>query len=117
VLGDKIKKLREINDWTQQQLADKINLSSSTIGMYENNQRDPDTTTLSMLADLFGVSTDFLLGRATFTDEEKEEIEALKKTLVKAGFMNEDEEDLTEEEFDRVIKFLKANKDFIKIDK
>jgi transcriptional regulator with XRE-family HTH domain len=115
--GDIIRKLREQNDWSQQQLADKINKSSSTVGMYEANQRDPDTETLSVLADLFGVTTDLLLGRINITQDEMVEIEALKKALVKAGYMKENEEDLTEEEFDRIMNFIKANKDFLKADK
>lgn len=53
---------------TQRQLADVINLSPSTIGMYESGRRDPDSATLRKLAEYFGVSVDYLLGR---TDERR----------------------------------------------
>jgi transcriptional regulator with XRE-family HTH domain len=48
---------------TQKELAQSLQLSESTIGMYERNERQPDYNTLIRIADYFNVSTDFLLGR------------------------------------------------------
>lgn len=113
LIGNIIKKLREYKGLTQEELGSKLNLSRTTISMYENNQRDPDTKTLSLMADLFGVSSDYLLGKP-FSNSELEEMEALKRALKRAGYMDEDEDDLTDEEFNRLIGFIKANKNFIK---
>lgn len=63
VLGDIIKTLRLSNHYTQEDLAQKLKISKSTIGMYEQNRRSPDLETLLKLSDIFQVSTDYLLGK------------------------------------------------------
>ncbi len=62
MIGNMICKLRMKNQYTQEELATYLNLSTSTIGMYEQNRRSPDLDTLLQLAELFHVSTDQLLG-------------------------------------------------------
>lgn len=61
MLGDKVKKLRKNARLTQQQLADTIGVSRSTIGMLEKNLQGVGNETLLKLADFFGVTVDFLL--------------------------------------------------------
>lgn len=62
----RIRNLREDNDLTQQQVADKLIINRRTYAAYENgiNSMTPDT--LCKIADLYGTSVDYLLGR---TDE------------------------------------------------
>lgn len=72
MLGDKIKKLRTKNQLTQKQLAEKLGLAQSTIGMIESGKRDVSFEILIKIADLFNVSTDFLLG--VDSDQIKEEV-------------------------------------------
>lgn len=55
---------------TQEGLAAKLGISRSALSHYEKNRREPDYATLSMLADLFNVSTDYLLGRTDEPDSE-----------------------------------------------
>ncbi|CAK7010679.1 helix-turn-helix transcriptional regulator [Tissierella sp.] len=62
--GEKLKYLRENNDMTRDDLANKLNVSYSTISKYETNVRFPDQEMLVKIADLFNVSTDYLLGRS-----------------------------------------------------
>ncbi|MGE5590997.1 MAG: helix-turn-helix domain-containing protein [Bacillota bacterium] len=62
-LGEKIKELRERLGLSQRELAARLNLGSGTIANYETGNRSPDYQTLQRLADLFSVSTDYLLGR------------------------------------------------------
>ena len=57
------KYLREQYHLTQQQLADKIRVSRSTIGMYENGEREPNFETLELIADTFNVDMNYLLGK------------------------------------------------------
>ncbi|MEC2445393.1 helix-turn-helix transcriptional regulator, partial [Bacillus cereus] len=61
--GNIIRDLRKQKGITQKELAQLLQLSESTIGMYERNERQPDYNTLIRIADYFNVSTDFLLGR------------------------------------------------------
>lgn len=48
---------------SQSMLAEKFTLSQQTISAYERGERDPDTETLTKLADFFNVSIDYLLGK------------------------------------------------------
>ena len=60
--GKKLKMLREENNMLQSELAKLLNLGASSISMYEKDERDPDTDTLKRIAEIFNVSTDYLLG-------------------------------------------------------
>lgn len=62
--GQRIKHLRENKNMTRDDLANKLNISYSTISKYETNVRFPDQEMLVKLADLFNVTTDYLLGRS-----------------------------------------------------
>ncbi|WP_101698175.1 helix-turn-helix domain-containing protein [Clostridium minihomine] len=57
-----LKKLRAEYGMTQAQLAQKLGISASAVGMYEQGRREPDSELLARLARLFHVSTDYLLG-------------------------------------------------------
>lgn len=63
MLPIRLNELRKKNHMTQAELAKKINVAKSTISMWEKGVRSPDTTTLGKLADIFHVSTDYLLGK------------------------------------------------------
>lgn len=60
----KVKELRIKSGYkSQQSFADFFGVAQSTVGSWESGSREPDFNTLLKLADLFGVSTDYLLGR------------------------------------------------------
>lgn len=59
--GSRIKELRKKTGHSQKDFGKIFNLSESTIGMYERDERKPDYETLIQIADYFDVSTDFLL--------------------------------------------------------
>ena len=62
MFAENLKILREKKQITQQQLADKLKISRSTIGMYENGSREPDFETLELIADFFNINMDRLIG-------------------------------------------------------
>lgn len=62
-IGERIAQLRKSRSMSQFQLAKMLNIATSTLGMYETNKRKPNMEMLEKLADFFGVSVDFLLGR------------------------------------------------------
>lgn len=63
MLGNILKKLRKEKQLTQKELAEKINVTHVSISGYESGKRNPDTETLQVLANYFGTSVDYLLGR------------------------------------------------------
>lgn len=62
--NDMLKYLRTREKMSQAELADKLGVSKSTVGMYELGKREPDFETLEAIADLFNVDMNFLLGKA-----------------------------------------------------
>ncbi|HOS70501.1 MAG TPA: helix-turn-helix transcriptional regulator [Bacillota bacterium] len=66
--GERLRDLREEKNLTRHLLADKLNVSYSTISKYETNIRFPDKGTLIALADFFDVSLDYLLCRSDIKD-------------------------------------------------
>lgn len=62
-----LKSLRKSKGLTQDELAKRLKISRSTIGMYENGSREPDFETIELIADFFNVDIDYLLGRTDKT--------------------------------------------------
>lgn len=60
MLPKRIAYLRKINSMSQSQLANKIGVSPSAIGMYEQGRREPSLGVLVSMSNIFGVSLDFL---------------------------------------------------------
>lgn len=62
------KHIREQSGLTQQQLADKLGISRSAVGMYEKGEREPNFETLELIADTFNVDMNYLLGKKPSTE-------------------------------------------------
>lgn len=67
ILADKIITERKKNGWSQEELADMLGVSRQSVSKWEGAQAVPDLQKILKLAEIFGVSTDYLL---------KDEIEA-----------------------------------------
>ncbi len=63
-LGKRIMMNRKRLGLTQDQLAEKLGVTAQAVSKWENNQSCPDITLIPQLADIFGISTDELLGRS-----------------------------------------------------
>ena len=61
--GDRLRELRRERGMQQRELGELYNLSSSAIGSYERNLREPTLDLLLQLSEYFGVSVDYLLCR------------------------------------------------------
>ena len=61
---DRLRRLRTERMLTQAALGEELGLSEPTVCMYERGEREPSFNTLCRLADFFGVTTDYLLGRS-----------------------------------------------------
>ena len=61
MLGTRIAALRQNSGLSQAELARRLHISTSAVGMYEQGRREPSVETLIALAQEFGVSLDYLL--------------------------------------------------------
>ena len=70
ILADKIITLRKKCGWSQEELAEKLDVSRQSVSKWEGAQSIPDIDKIIMMSQIFGVSTDYLL---------KDEIDAEEK--------------------------------------
>lgn len=61
--AERLRSLRQEKGWSQQQLADELKLSKSSVNMYERGEREPGFETMESIADLFNVDMNYLYGR------------------------------------------------------
>ena len=61
ILADKIIELRKKSGWSQEELAEKMNVSRQSVSKWEGAQSVPDMERILRLSEIFGVSTDYLL--------------------------------------------------------
>lgn len=104
-LGERIKELREDNDISQKDFAMKINVSNTTLSMYESNKRVPSDDVKKKIADYFNVSLDYLMGVSDIRIAASKQIQLSAKEIkeklsydefmetAKAFFMDASEED------------------------
>ena len=79
MLGARIAALRRSAGWSQAELARRLKVSPSAVGMYEQGRREPSAATLVALSQVFGVTTDYLLtGRPMDPPDQQ----ALSRTLL-----------------------------------
>lgn len=60
--GDRLKYLRKLKNWRQEDLAEKLDVSGSAIGGYERGIREPSLELIGKIAKELDVSADYLLG-------------------------------------------------------
>lgn len=82
IIGNNIMKLRQVSKMTQLNLAQELNYSDKTVSKWERGEALPDITVLMQVADLFGVTLDYLT--VEHDKVEMEAIGAIKKTHVQA---------------------------------
>ena len=82
MLGARIAALRRNAGLSQGELARRLQISPSAVGMYEQGRREPSAQLLVAMANLLGVTTDYLLtGKTTTEQEEKVTHQALLEIL------------------------------------
>ena len=71
MFGDTLRELRLSKKLTQEETAKIIGVARGTYTHYELNKREPDNDTLLKIANLFGVTTDYLLGHTSSLKQKK----------------------------------------------
>lgn len=92
--GNRIKLLREEKKIRQDELAKILAISSSAVGMYERDEREPNDEITLKLAEYFNVSTDYLLGKSDIRNPNTQEDDILNEAMI--GMSKEDYEKLTD---------------------
>lgn len=104
---NRIKQLREENNWTQLELSQKMDCAMSSIAMYEKGDRKPSMEVLIKLSEIFDCSIDYLLGKSDIRNPE----EVKKVQFANSGGLDTkglDEEDM--KELQRQIDYIKKMK-------
>jgi len=84
-LSSIIIKLRKENNYSQEVLAKKIGVSRQAVSKWERNEASPDIQNIQLLADIFGVSIDELVGRKTMEEtQNRNSFEEKRKQVVTA---------------------------------
>ena len=78
-----IRELREEHGYKQEELAEIIHVDRSVVSRYETGDASPGLETLSLIADIFDVSADYILGRSNYkrTVKDMDDIEELRKEI------------------------------------
>lgn len=71
MLCDELKRLRKERNLTQNQLAEALNISQSTVASWEKGTRQPTIDFLPTLAEFYGISIDSLLGMIDESEQEQ----------------------------------------------
>ena len=77
ILADKIMNLRKKAGWSQEELAEQLNVTRQSVSKWEGARAVPDMEKVVQMSRIFGVSTDYLLKDEI--EEDKREIKARKK--------------------------------------
>lgn len=117
-IGSRIAYLRDQRGWTQEQLAASLGISRAALSHYEKNRREPDTETLTKVADLFAVTIDYLVGRTdlphgTVDLDVRQFLDGLELSdaeLLERFALTIDGRKLTAEEARRFIAFVRAER-------
>lgn len=85
ILAEKVMTLRKKKGWSQEELAEKLDISRQSVSKWESGTSIPDIDKIIMLSRLFGVSTDYLLKEEaeeeTLTESEEESEETRGKIV------------------------------------
>ena len=77
ILADKITELRKKNGWSQEELAEKLDVSRQSISKWESAQSIPDMNRILKMSEVFGVSTDLLLKDDMEITDDRESIDTV----------------------------------------
>jgi transcriptional regulator with XRE-family HTH domain len=117
-IGSRISQLRDSRGWTQEELSQALGISRAALSHYEKNRREPDSETLTKMADVFNVSLDYLVGRTEHPhmvlDEDVgafvDRLELSDEEILSKFALTVDGRQLSPEEARRFIAFVRAER-------
>lgn len=119
-IGEKIVSLRKKYNFTQEKLAEKIDISRQTLSSWEGDITSPDLKQASILAKIFKISLDELVSNNVEFEckDNLKNNQIFSKLINKTAYLNFYDEffDLDINLFDTPVKILSINNDFVKIE-
>lgn len=113
ILPKRLKMLREKHGYLQKFVADKLGIRSNTLSGYETGTRSPDPEMLVKLAELYNVTTDYLLGKTDIPSVDNGQsrktaiIDKIKSEFPDADLMFKDLANMSAEQLEEVYDFIK----------
>ena len=109
----RLKELRSQSNMQQKDVCASLNIPQNTYSQYENGKREPDSETLSRIADFFGVSVDYILGRTDDpnyidTDDELNEYLEYLRTRPELKMLFSLTKDATKEDVQKAVKIIET---------
>lgn len=101
ILANKIIEERKKNGWSQEELAEKLNVSRQSVSKWESAQSVPDLNRILKMSEIFGVTTDYLL---------RDEIEGNQRNDNQKDFDSEIR-DIRRVSLEEAVDFLKISKE------
>ncbi|MGP0576015.1 helix-turn-helix domain-containing protein [Paenibacillus peoriae] len=116
--GTRIAELREHKGLKQEELAQSLGITRAALSHYEKNRRKPDFEILTKLADIFGVTIDYLVGRTSHpavkldsdVREFVDQLELSDEDILQRFNLTIDGRTLSEEEAKRFIAFVRMER-------
>jgi len=104
-IGDRIKFLRTRKGMTQKELAKELHIANSTLSQYESGQRGLSDVVKKNVADYFGVTVDYLMGRE---DDARVPHESVREILAGPGLrlLLDADNKLTEDQLKEIVEFI-----------
>lgn len=111
LIGLRIRELRKKMNLTQKQLAEKINVDCSAVTKWETGKANPDFEKQRFLADFFGVTVDYLLGRTDKKEGHPENDVPKENTIVYCREGQTTQVELPKDKMNLILKMIEAIKD------
>lgn len=89
IFADKVTQLRKKNGWSQEELAEMMDVSRQAVSKWEGAQSIPDINKIIQLGEVFGVTTDYLLKDDIEIEEFMSDDEMVKQRVIKLEEVNE----------------------------
>ncbi len=118
--GETLKKLRQRNNISQEQLAKELNVRQYVVSSWETSRSEPNIKQINFLSNYFGVPTDYLLGKDIVIVKDEKEFEVVTnhfKLDANDDAINEIVKRLSglnEKDKNKIIKIIKDSLDLLK---
>jgi len=110
IIGEKILNLRKEKGWSQQEVAKKIGTSGPIIGRYERGEMVPSVEVAKKLADVFGITMDYLVDETGSVTEIKDR--AILERMLEIEHLENDEKRTIIHVIDSLLRDAKARKTY-----